>query len=308
MDKNSTARGSANATGSGARNVVGTLSDIWRRLTASLERGPIGPVAARLHELMLGTIARRRRTAGILFILPGALFIAIFFGYPLVYNLTMSVENYTVASFFTGYAPFVGLKNYMLVIRNPVFSIAVVNTVVFTIASLGLQFLIGLGLALLFGRRFPLNTLLRSLLMLPWLLPIIVTGTIFRWIYDQDFGALNQALLGLHIIHEPIPWLLTRVDALVALLIANVWIGIPFNMVILYSGLQGIPQDLYEAAKVDGANAVRRFVHITLPMLTPVIRIVLMLGLIYTLRVFDLIWIVTKGGPADQTQTLSTLA
>jgi multiple sugar transport system permease protein len=257
---------------------------------------------------LVGKLSRRQRSAAWLFALPSIVFILAFFGYPLLYNLTMSVEDYTVASFFTGDAPFVGLANYISVIRSPVFSLAAFNTVVFTVGSIAAQFVIGLGLALFFNRRFRLNTLLRSLFMLPWLVPIIVSGTIFRWIYDQDFGVLNQVLLGLHLIGSPVPWLLTRWTALLALIIANVWIGVPFNMVILYSGLQGIPQELYEAARVDGARATRRFAHITLPLLTPVIRIVLVLGLIYTLRVFDLIWIVTAGGPANATQTLATFA
>lgn len=243
-----------------------------------------------------------------IFALPSIVFILTFFGYPLIYNITMSFEKYTIASFFTGYAPFVGFANYESVFRSPVFSLAVLNTVIFTTGSIAFQFAFGLGLAVFFNRRFPLNTLLRSLLMLPWLVPIIVSGTIFRWIYDQDLGVLNQTLLGIHLITAPIPWLIGRWEALLALLIANVWIGVPFNMVILYSGLQGIPQDLYEAAKVDGARALSRFVYITLPMLKPVIRIVLMLELIYTLRVFDLIWIVTGGGPANATQTLATFA
>jgi multiple sugar transport system permease protein len=280
------------------------LREAWLNGKLSWPRRVIGRFTAPL----LKTPHRRRVMAAWIFALPSVVFILAFFGYPLIYNISMSFEKYTVASFFTGDAPFVGFANYVSVFRNPVFSIAVINTVIFTVGSIALQFALGLGLAVFFNRHFPLNTLLRSFLMLPWLVPIIVSGTIFRWIYDQDFGVFNQVLLSTHLVSAPIPWLITRWDALFALLIANVWIGVPFNMVILHSGLQGIPQDLYEAAKVDGARALSRFRYITLPMLTPVIRIVLMLGLIYTLRVFDLIWIVTGGGPANATQTLATFA
>lgn len=137
----------------------------------------------------------------------------------------------------------------------------------FTIASLVLQFAIGLGLALFFRRRFPLSSTLRALLLLPWLLPLLVSGTVFRWLLDQDYGVVNQVLLGLHLINDPVPWLVSPDHAMTAIVIANVWIGIPFNMVILYGGLQSIPPQLYEAASLDGAGAWQKFRHVTWPLL-----------------------------------------
>lgn len=233
-------------------------------------------------------------------------FLLLFFCYPVIRNLMMSFQEWTVASFYEAGSPFVGLDNYVDVVTDPVFGTAVLNTVLFTVGSLLFQFVLGLGLAAFFQRHFPLSGVLRGLLLLPWLLPLVVSGAVFRWIYDEGFGVLNQLLLGMHLIGDPIPWLSSTDHALPAAIIANIWVGVPFNLVILYSGLQAIPTSLYEAAALDGAGPWQRFRKITLPLLRPVIAIVLMLGLIYTLKVFDLIMILTGGGPANATETLTT--
>lgn len=242
------------------------------------------------------------------FLAPIVVYIVIFFGYPLASNLAMSVREFSAASFFTGEAPFVGLDNYVAVASDPVFGTALFNTAIFTVASLAFQFGIGLALAVFFQRHFPLNGVLRSLLLIPWLLPLIVSGTVWRWIFDQEYGVLNQSLLGMGLIDSPVSWLSSTSVALTAVTIANIWVGIPFNMVILYGGLQAIPTQLYEAAQLDGAGPWRRFTTITWPLLRPVTAVVLMLGLVYTLKVFDVIMVLTQGGPANATQTLTTWA
>jgi multiple sugar transport system permease protein len=187
-----------------------------------------------------------------------------------------------------------------------VFRTAVGNTIVFTLFSIAFQLTIGLALAVFFVRTFPLNALLRSLLLVPWLLPLVVSGTVFRWMLDTNNGIINHILLGLHIVNTPVPWLTDYDTAMVGVLLCNIWIGVPFNMVILYGGLQAIPADLYEASAMDGAGRLRQFWYITLPMLRPVLLIVTTLGLIYTLKIFDVIWVLTKGGPANATQNLTT--
>ncbi|MBB4933363.1 multiple sugar transport system permease protein [Lipingzhangella halophila] len=240
------------------------------------------------------------------FVAPIVVYLVLFFGYPLVSNITMAMREFTAASFYTGEAPFVGFENYAAVIGDPVFGTALLNTAVFTIASLAFQFAIGLGLAVFFQRYFPLNGVLRSLLLLPWLLPLVVSGTVWRWIYDQEYGVLNQVLLGAGVIDTAMPWLSSTSMALTAVTVANIWVGIPFNMVILYGGLQGIPAQLYEAAALDGAGPWKRFSAVTWPLLRPVSAVVLMLGLVYTLKVFDVIMVLTQGGPANATQTLTT--
>ncbi|MEV6605826.1 sugar ABC transporter permease [Kutzneria sp. NPDC051319] len=247
-----------------------------------------------------------RRTAAIAFLLPALLYVLVFFGYPLVYNVLMSVRDYSVRSFYTGEAPFTGVANYLAALGNPVFVKAALNTVWFTVGSIAFQFGIGLALAVFFNGRFLGSATLRALLLLPWLLPLVVSGAVWRWIFDQDHGVLNTALrlVGL----PAIPWLTDTGWALPAVILTNIWIGIPFNLVLLHGGLRAIPVSLYEAAALDGAGPWQRFRNVTWPLLRPVTGIVLMLGLVYTIKVFDVIMVITGGGPANATQTLTTFS
>ncbi|MGN8026538.1 carbohydrate ABC transporter permease [Microbacterium sp. 22242] len=258
-----------------------------------------------------GTRPRRRRRVGAtisrwLFVAPAVLFVLMFFGYPVVKNITMSLQKYTTATFYTGEAPWVAFANYVSIFTSPLFSTTVINTALFTVGSIVLQFVIGLALALFFTRRFPLSGFLRSLLLLPWLLPLIASSAVWKWILDQDSGALNQ-FLGLFGI-QPVPWLVSPGLALVAVIGVNVWLGIPFNTTILYSGLQAVPEELYEAAALDGAVGWRAFWHITWPSIRSVVSVVVVLGVVYTLKVVDIILGLTGGGPANSTQTLATWA
>lgn len=248
---------------------------------------------------------RRQWITHLVFLLPAVVYMIAFFGYPVMKDLVMSFQDYTMQSFFTGKAPWVGLRNYRTIINGPLFHTALTNTFLFTIGSIAGQFVIGLAIAIYFRKRFPLSDLLRSLLLLPWLLPLIVSAAIWRWLLDQDNGALNRVLYMLHFADRP-GWLTTTALALVACILVNIWIGIPFNVVILYSGLQEIPDELYEAAQLDGASGWQSFRWVTWPMLRPVVSVVLLLGVIYTLKVLDLILGLTNGGPANSTQTLAT--
>ncbi|GAB3946200.1 sugar ABC transporter permease [Kribbella albertanoniae] len=242
----------------------------------------------------------------VLFVLPAALAMGALFGYPVVKNLVMSLQDYGLRTFFTGEAPFIGLKNYSAMVSDQLFSQAMVNTALFTIGSIAFQFGIGLALALFFRRRFPLGGLLRSLLLLPWLLPLIVSSATWRSILEQDNGILNRTLTGLNLIDQPVPWLNSPSVALIAVIGVNIWIGIPFNVTLLYSGLAEIPEELYEAGQLDGATGWRAFTHITWPNLRAVAGVLLMLGVVYTIKVLDIILGLTGGGPANATQTLAT--
>ncbi|WP_432936819.1 carbohydrate ABC transporter permease [Kribbella sp. CA-253562] len=252
---------------------------------------------------------RRRRSEDLtklLFVLPAAIAMLALFGYPVVKNLVMSLQDYGLRTFFTGAAPFVGLDNYVTVVTDRLFSKALVNTALFTIGSIAFQFAIGLGLALFFRRKFPLSSLLRSLLLLPWLLPLIVSSATWRSILEQDNGILNRSLAALGIIDDPVPWLNSPSVALIAVIGVNIWIGIPFNVTLLYSGLSEIPDELYEAGSLDGATGWKAFLHITMPNLRAVAGVVLVLGVVYTIKVLDIILGLTGGGPANATQTLAT--
>lgn len=241
----------------------------------------------------------------VLFVVPAAAAVVALFGYPVVKNVLMGFQDYGLKTFFTGQAPFVGLSNYKTVIADDVFSQAVVNTALFTLGSIVGQFVIGMLLALFFHRTFPLNGVLRALFLLPWLLPLIVGSAAWRAILEQDSGILNVMLERLGVIGEPIPWLTSPQVALVSIILVNIWLGIPFNLTLLYSGLQAIPDELYEAGSLDGATGWRAFWSITWPNLRAVVSVVLMLGVIYTLKVLDIILGLTQGGPANATQTIA---
>nr|WP_235618080.1 sugar ABC transporter permease [Streptomyces sp. CB02400] len=248
------------------------------------------------------------RLARWMFVLPAAACLLLFFGYPLVKNVVMSFQQYTTTTFYTGAAPFVGLLNYSRILSSELFSEALANTVLFTAASVLGQFVIGLFLALFFQRRFPLSGILRGLLLLPWLMPLVVTGTTWRRMLDPETGAVNALLRGLHLSASGVPWLTSTSHALVSVIVVSVWVGIPFNTVILHSGLQSLPGHLFEAAKLDGAGPVRSFRHVTWPLLRPVVSVVLVLDVVYTVKVLDIVLVVTGGGPADATETAATRA
>jgi multiple sugar transport system permease protein len=249
---------------------------------------------------------RREGIAKVLFVVPAALAIVALFGYPVLKNLTMSFQEYTLRTFFTGQAPWVGLKNYLTVVSDDVFSQALTNTALFTIGSIVGQFVLGMLLALFFHKNFPLNGVLRALFLLPWLIPLIVGSAAWRAILEQDSGILNLTLMQVGIIDNPIPWLTSPDVALIAIILVNIWLGVPFNLTLLYSGLQDIPEELYEAGALDGATGWKAFWHITWPNLRAVVSVVLMLGVIYTLKVLDIILGLTQGGPANATQTIAT--
>ncbi|MFE4537435.1 carbohydrate ABC transporter permease [Streptomyces scopuliridis] len=257
--------------------------------------GPTGPHRGR-HSLLRW-----------LFVLPALVYMALFFGYPLVRNIVMSFQEYTPRTYFTGEAPFNGLDNWRAVFSNELFADSLWHTAVFTVGSLAGQFTIGLALAVFFSRRFRLSGVIRAVLLLPWLVPMVVSAVVWRRVLDQDHGILNTALRAVGLADGGVPWLSSPSVALLSAILVNIWIGIPFNMVILYGGLQEIPRQLYEAASLDGASPWRAFRGITLPLLRPVVTVVLVLGFMSTVKILDLILALTSGGPADATQTLGTV-
>ncbi|MBY8339210.1 sugar ABC transporter permease [Streptomyces spinosirectus] len=247
---------------------------------------------------------RRSRLTALAFVAPLLAYLAAFYLYPLYRNLDLSLRDYTVRSFVAGDAPFTGWDNFQKVLDDPVFGPAMRHTMVFTLVSIAFQYAIGLALAIFFNRHFRLSTVLRALFLIPWLLPLIVSASTWSWMFNSESGVVNYFL---HFFGaDPVGWLTSPDWALTSVIIANIWIGIPFNLVILHSGLQNIPAELYEAAALDGAGAWQQFRRITFPLLRPVSAITVLLGLVYTLKVFDLIWIMTKGGPGDASSTLAT--
>ncbi len=238
------------------------------------------------------------------FLVPVVVFLLAFYAYPLYRNLDLSLREYTVRSFVQGGAPFAGLDNYRAVFADPTFVPALTHTVVFTLVCLAFQFAIGMALAVFFHQNFRLSATLRALFLVPWLLPLIVSSSTWSWMLNSDAGVVNAALHAVGF--GPVHWLTSTQWSLASVIIANIWIGVPFNLVVLYSGLQGISPQLYEAAALDGVSPWQRFWRVTFPLLRPVSAITLLLGLVYTLKVFDIIWIMTRGGPAESSTTLAT--
>lgn len=252
------------------------------------------------------SMRRSQRVLHLLFLLPAVAYLLMFFGYPIVKNILVSFQHYTISTFYTGEAPWSGLDNYTAVIGSAVFDTAVRNTALFTVVSTAGQFGLGLVIALYFHRRFPLSRMLRALLLLPWLIPLIVSSAIWRWILALDTGALDRALSALPLVEDGAGWLSSPSLAPIAIIVVNIWIGIPFSTTILYAGLGDIPKELYEAASIDGATGWHAFRHITWPMLRPVVNVVLVLSIVYTLRLLDIVLGLTGGGPANATQTIAT--
>lgn len=251
------------------------------------------------------SLSTRRRRTGYLFCLPGLAFLALFLAYPLLYNVWTSVHDVDLGQLLGGAERFNGLDNYRAVADDPAFWHSVRLSLVFTLASLLLQFTIGFALALLFARPFPFNGLLRSLLLVAWLLPPVVSGTLFRWMLDAESGAYNALFRAVGLSGLSHDWLTDPSTSMAGVVFANVWVGVPFNMLLLLVGLHTIDPELHEAAAIDGANAWQRFRHLTLPLMRPVSVTVLLLGLLYTFKVFDLVFVMTGGGPVDATRVLS---
>jgi len=202
---------------------------------------------------------------------------------------------------------FVGFGNYTALLSDSVFWVTIGRTLYFTLVSVGLELVLGLALAHLIHSHPPGWQFLRTSLIIPWAVPTIVNGTMWRWIYNADYGALNGLLLQLGLIDKYIPWLTKPDVAMNLVILADIWHSVPFIALILQAALATLPTDLEEAAAVDGANALQRFLLIRLPLLRPAILVALVIRTVEAFRVFDIIYVITNGGPAFGTVTISYL-
>lgn len=255
------------------------------------------------------TIAASHQLVGYLFVLPALLFLLVFVAYPIFYNIVLSFKDVDITNInFPDQQSFVGFKNYRDLFADVDRQMvgAIVNTLVFTGGSIFFQFIIGFLMALLFKERFPLGGFVRGSIMISWLIPVTVSGLLFKFMFGMNGGIINQ-FLGVFGF-APVEWLYSVDYAMIAVVIANIWIGIPFNMILLLTGLTTIPADIYESCDIDGAKGLRRLFSITIPMIRPAIMSVLTLGFVYTFKVFDLVKVMTSGGPVNRTQLVSIYA
>jgi multiple sugar transport system permease protein len=202
---------------------------------------------------------------------------------------------------------FVGLANFAYMLAWPDFGLMIWNTILLTVVAVAVKAAVGMTMALALNENIPFRSAIRGLLFLPWTVPSFVAGLLWRWLYDDQNGLFNWALLNLHLISAPISFLGTTELAMPAVISVVVWKGFPFFGIAYLAGLQAIPQDQYEAAQVDGANVFQRFRYITIPGLQHVMLITVMLSTIWTANTFDLVWIMTGGGPSNATQVFSYL-
>ncbi|HTO22429.1 MAG TPA: sugar ABC transporter permease [Spirochaetia bacterium] len=243
------------------------------------------------------------RRLGITLVAPSMIIVFGFLLFPFGYSLVLSLMNYDLAR--PQDTGFIGLANYGRLFRDRYFLNAVVQTVIFSSVSVILEILLGVGIALVMNREFPGRNILRALIIIPWALPSIVNASMWSWILNANYGALNALLTQAGILHAYKPWIAEPGWAMGTLILANVWKETPFTVILVLAALQGVPKELVEAALADGAGAVRRFFSITLPMIAQIVMICALLQMVWSLlHTFELVYVVTRGGPYNSTDII----
>ncbi|MFT4230206.1 MAG: sugar ABC transporter permease [Microbacterium sp.] len=251
------------------------------------------------------SLSQRRSAELWLFLVPAALFFAVFFVYPVIYGVRLATSEVNAGTFITGKADFVGFDNFLEVFDSPLLGKAILNTVVIAFVAVLAQLVMGLAIALLFNRRFPGSKWMPVLVLLPWLLPSVVVATVWKWLLAGD-GPIN-AILGPLGLPTPL-WLADQATALPVVIAVAVWSGIPYWVTILGAALKQVPPEQLEAAQLDGAGAWRRLFSIVIPTILPVISVLIVMSVVYSLLIVDLVLVLTFGGPANATVTLGILA
>lgn len=249
-------------------------------------------------------LGNNRDVLGFLFMLPAAVFLLCFLTYPLGLGVWLGFTDTKIGRD----GIFIGLENYEFLWDDSVFWLSVFNTVLYTFVASVLKFGLGLWLALLLNENLPIKSFFRAIVLLPWVVPTVLSALAFWWIYDSQFSIISWSLMQMGLIEQPINFLGDPTNARLSVIAANVWRGIPFVAISLLAGLQTIPASLQEAASLDGASSWQRFRHVTLPMLTPIIAVVMTFSVLFTFTDFQLIYVLTKGGPVNATHLMATLS
>jgi multiple sugar transport system permease protein len=238
------------------------------------------------------------------FMLPAAAFLILFLAYPLGLGVWMSFTDERIGRA----GVFVGLENYEWLWGDSIFWLAVFNTLLYTIVASTFKFAIGLYLALLLNERMPFKALIRSIVLLPFIVPTVLSAIAFWWIFDAQFSIISWSLTKLGVIAHNIDFLGDTSWARASVIFVNIWRGVPFVAITLLAGLQTVSPSLYEAATLDGATSWQRFRFITYPLLTPIIAVVMTFSVLFTFTDFQLIWALTRGGPVNATHLMATLS
>jgi multiple sugar transport system permease protein len=243
----------------------------------------------------------RREWSAYLFLSPGLILFSVFTVFALLFAFYLTFTQWNIIE---PDRPFVGLANYSRMVHDEDFRQSVINTAYYTGATVPLTMGIGLLIALLLNQPIRFRGLFRTMYFLPVVTPFVVVAIVWKWLYNSDFGLFNYYLLKTHLINEPLMWLADKNLAMPAVVLMSVWSGVGFSMVIYLAGLQAIPQELYEAARVDGAGWWSQLRHITIPMLAPTTLFLMVMGIIGSFQVFTQIFIMTNGGPVNRTTTM----
>ncbi len=253
---------------------------------------------------MLTRLQNSRNGLGLLFMLPATLLLIVFLTYPLGLGIWLGFTDTKVGR----EGMFIGLENYEFLWEDAVTRLALFNTLFYTFVASVLKFFLGLWLAILLNERLPFKTFFRSVILLPYIVPTALSAIAFWWLYDAQFSIISWVLVKAGWIDNYIDFLGDPWNARFSVLAANVWRGVPFVAITLLAGLQTISPSLYEAAAIDGATAWQRFRHITLPLLTPMIAVVMTFSVLFTFTDFQLIYVITRGGPLNATHLMATLS
>ena len=268
-------------------------------------RGSVGrvPVAA-VRRSPLERLQNSRNALGAIFMLPAALLLLIFLTYPLGLGVWLGFTDAKIGR----PGEFIGIENYVFLWGDSVTRLALFNTLFYTIIASIVKFMLGLWLAVLLNERIRFTTFFRSVILLPFIVPTALSAIAFWWIYDSQFSVISWILHRIGLIDRYIDFLGDPWNARLATIAANIWRGIPFVAISLLAGLQTISPSLYEAAAIDGATGWQRFWHITLPLLTPIIAVVMTFSVLFTFTDFQLIYVLTRGGPLNATHLMATLS
>lgn len=263
----------------------------------------VAPVRKDIRETRVRWFFYRmwRERSAYLFLIPGMVIFSVFTLAALIFAVYLTFHRWSIIE---PDKPFVGLQNYQDMIHDERFVQSVLNTIYFTGASIPVTMAIGLALALLLNQPIRGRAIFRTAYYLPVITPFVVSALLWKWLYNGDFGLFNYYLLKGHIIDEPLLWLSDKNLAMPAVILMTVWSGVGFSMVVYLAGLQSIPAQLYESAKIDGAGVVKRIWYITIPMLRPTTLFLLVIGVIGSLQVFTQIFVMTSGGPVNRTTTM----
>jgi multiple sugar transport system permease protein len=252
----------------------------------------------------LSRLFDNRNVLGLLFMLPAGLLLLVFMSYPLGLGVFLGFTDAKVGR----PGGWIGVENYEWLVTDSVFRLAVWNTFLYTFIASAIKFALGLWLALLLNEHIPFKAFIRAIVLLPFIVPTVLSAIAFWWIYDAQFSVVSWLLVKMGIIDTYINFLGDPILARMSTIIANVWRGVPFIAICLLAGLQTISPALYEAASIDGANGFQKFWNVTLPMLSPIIAVVMTFSVLFTFTDFQLIWVLTRGGPINATHLMATLS